>query len=199
MPKSTLIFYYFCDHMKISLSEELTTVFSYTKEEAIRTGSYEIEIPHFLLGLLRHASNSPCSILHESGIDLSDLKSYLDSVLLRKEAIPYKDDIRLTLSRDAQSCYNLTLLEAKLDGSAEVTALHLILAISKSLCPVCEEYFSLKGITYDKLVSLIRGRGLLPAQSTDRTEENIPEWTNDISEQLLDLIGTVKRDNIIFS
>lgn len=199
MPKSTLIFYYFCDHMKINLSEELTTVFSYTKEEAIRTGSYEIEIPHFLLGLLRHANNNPCSILRESGIDLPDLKSYLDSVLLRKEAIPYKDDIHITLSRDAQNCYNLTLLEAKLDGSTEVTALHLILAISKSLCPVCEGYFSLKGITYDKLVSLIRGRGLLPAQSTDRPAENIPEWTNDISEHLLDLIGTVKRDNIIFS
>lgn len=199
MPKSALIFYYFCNNMKMHLSDELITVFSYAKEEAIRTGSYEIDTAHFLLGLLRHKSNDSCTVLRESGIDLPDLKSYLDSVLRKKEAIPYMEDIHLSLSREAENCYNMTLLEATLDGSEEVVSLHLLLAISKSICPVCEEYFSLKNITYNKLASYIKEHGLLPSPSAESSGQKNTRTKADLTDRLLGVIEIIKKENTIFS
>lgn len=181
------------------LSDELTTVFSYAKEEAIRTGSYEIDTAHFLLGLIRHADNDSCTVLRETGIDIPDLKSYLDSVLRRKEAIPYRDDIHVTLSRNAGNCFNMTLLEATLDGSEEVTTLHLLLAISKSLCPVCEEYFSIKNITYNKLASMIKARKPESSTPAGSPEGKSRKAEDDITDRLLGVIEIIKRENNIFS
>lgn len=197
-PNSALIFYYFCSNMKMHLSEELTTVFSYSKEEAIRTGSYEIHTAHFLLGLLRHASNDSCAVLRKSGIDLTDLKSYLDSVLRRKEAIRYREDLRVALSREAENCFNLTILEAVLDGSTEATPLHLLLAISKTECPICEEYFSLKEITYAKLASIIREMHPVAA-SVSGTVRDAAEADDGLAGRMLGIIETIKRENHIFS
>lgn len=185
--------------MKIHFSKELTTVFSYSKEEAIRTGNYQIDTAHFLLGLIRHADNHSCTVLQDLGIELSDLKSYLDSVLRKKEAIPYREDIHITLSREAENCYNMTLLEATLDGSEEVTDLHLLLAISKSLCPVCEEYFSIKNITYNKLASLIKDRGLLAPKQQEGSSKAERTSPGDMADRLMGVIEIIKKENLIFS
>lgn len=197
-PNSALNFYYFCSNMKMHLSEELTTVFSYSKEEAIRTGSYEIHTAHFLLGLLRHASNDSCAVLRKSGIELADLKSYLDSVMRRKETISYREDLHVVLSSEAESCFNLTILEAVLDGSGEATPLHLLLAISKTACPVCKEYFALKDITYGKLASIIREMHPATASVSSPAPDDA-ETDDKLAGRMLGIIETIKRENNIFS
>lgn len=44
-------------NMQVTLSEEINSIVSYARDEAMRTGSYVIETDHLLLGLLRHADN----------------------------------------------------------------------------------------------------------------------------------------------
>ena len=44
--------------MEISISNELNYIISYSREEAMRTGSYGIAPDHLFLGILRHKENA---------------------------------------------------------------------------------------------------------------------------------------------
>ena len=63
--------------MEIKFSLEFTTVLSYAREEAMRTGSYSIAADHLLLAGIRHRDNAACEALTALGIDLEELKAFV--------------------------------------------------------------------------------------------------------------------------
>ena len=49
--------------MTIRISEELNLILNFSREEAMRTGSYGIGPDHMMLGIIRHCDNQACEIL----------------------------------------------------------------------------------------------------------------------------------------
>ena len=75
--------------MEMHVSDELNRILNYAREEAMRTGAYEIGTDHLLLGLLRAGDNSACSALTALGIDLADFKLFVESQIFKRQSVPY--------------------------------------------------------------------------------------------------------------
>lgn len=147
--------------MEISISDELNLIVQYSREEAMRTGSYGIGADHLLLGILRHGDNAACTALRGLGADPEYMKRFIDLHVFRQGAVPFSDIDQIVLSRGAQSLLNLTLLEAARLGHPEAGAVHLLLAISRSTDCYSQAYMKDKGITYPVLMAYLKEQNLL--------------------------------------
>ncbi len=67
--------------MDLHLSNELNEILSYSKEEAMRLGSYTIDNDHIVLGIIRHQDNSAFEIIIKLGADYKELKKRIESQL----------------------------------------------------------------------------------------------------------------------
>ena len=126
--------------MEITISDELHSVINYSREEAMRTGSYGIAPDHLILGFLRHRENSAVDTLRGLDIDVEDLKQFIDSHIFTNEHIPYSEIDNITFSRGVQNVLSFTILEATKLRNRQAGVEHLLLA----LCRAGDSY----GITY---------------------------------------------------
>ena len=118
--------------MEISISDELNSIINYSREEAMRTGSYGIAPDHLFLGLLRHKENSGADALIGTGADTEELKQFIDSRIFTNEHIPYSDIDQISFSRGAQNVLSFTLLEATKLRSRQASSPHLLLALMRA-------------------------------------------------------------------
>lgn len=118
--------------MEIRLSDELNAILSYSREEALRTGNREIGPDHLLLGILRHGNNSACRILEDLGADLDKTKQYTDSMVETGTMIPFSEIESIMLSRTAHNLLSLTILETRKTDCFISSAVHMLLALTKS-------------------------------------------------------------------
>ena len=65
--------------MEISISDQLNSIINYSREEAMRTGSYGIAPDHLFLGILRHRENTAVDAMIGTGTDIQELKQFIDS------------------------------------------------------------------------------------------------------------------------
>ena len=91
--------------MEMHVSDELNRILNYAREEAMRTGAYEIGTDHLMLGLLRAGDNSACSALTALGIDLADFKLFVESQIFKRQSVPYSEETKLIFSREARNTY----------------------------------------------------------------------------------------------
>ena len=70
--------------MEISISDELNSIINFSREEAMRTGCYGIAPDHMFLGIIRHKENAGADALMGTGIDLNEMKEFIDLVLAGK-------------------------------------------------------------------------------------------------------------------
>ena len=106
----------------------------------MRTGSYGIAPDHLILGLLRHKENSAVDALRGLGIDVEELKQFIDSHIFTNEHIPYSEIDSITFSRGVQNVLSFTILEATKLRNRQAGVEHLLLA----LCRAGDSY----GVTY---------------------------------------------------
>ncbi len=178
--------------MKLELSEEITKILEYAKNEAMRTGSYQAGTGHLLLGLLRHGDNDACRILAQAGVDPAALKLHLDGKLFRRAGIPYVEEERIGFSRDAENTMSLAFLEASMASQREVRAVHLLLSAVRCPGSLCTDFLEQHGVSYAKLAEAMRAAGLLQPEVREEKEEKP-------AERLLDVLELIGRENQIFS
>ena len=147
--------------MKISVSDTLNAIVNYAREEAMRTGSYMIGADHLFLGILRHEENLAAAHLRFLGIDLSDLKGFIDEKVSESRHIPYSDIDSITLSRSAANIINIAVFETTKAGGAVVGPQHLLLALCKAMASYGAEYLREHGLTYSMLHDEFSRLGLL--------------------------------------
>ena len=97
--------------MEIRISDELNAIINYSREEAMRTGSYGIAPDHLMLGILRHGDNTATDILRGLETDLDELKHFIDSKIFTNEHIPYSEATNVTFSRGTQNVLSITVLK----------------------------------------------------------------------------------------
>ena len=157
------------------ISEQLTRIISYAREEAMRTGTYGITVDHFMLGILRHGDNDAVHSLCDLGIDPDDLKHYVESEIGQGTSVPYSETERFVFSRSAQNVLNLSVLEATRFGDTETRPAHMLLAISRASDSFCQPYMLSKAVTYEALFAHMRSKGMLRT----RQSQEMPQTSDD--------------------
>ncbi len=160
--------------MEIRISDQLNSIINYSREEAMRTGSYGIAPDHLLLGILRHRENSAADALLGVGTDLEELKQFIDSHIFTNEHIPYSELENISFSRGAQNVLSFTILEATKVRSKEAGPQHLLLAICRAAGSYGSSYLRDTGVDYGYIFRYLDRNHMLD-RGDDEPEEKEQE------------------------
>ena len=141
--------------MQIRISEDTDTILQYARDEAMRTGSLSIEADHLLLATLRHGENGACRALKALGVDLPDLKRYLDSCLFRPRMVPYARADEIVVSKIARGVIEAAAFEALKAGVNVLSPVHLLLSLSRSESCAGRNYLKEHGLGTDEISKCI--------------------------------------------
>lgn len=156
--------------MEISISNELNYIISYSREEAMRTGSYGIAPDHLFLGILRHKENAATDTLRGLGTDMAEFKQFIDSKIFTNEIIPFDELENITFTRGTQNILSFAILEATKLTSPQVASQHLLLALCRAGYSFGSKYLTDTGITYNRIFDYLNSNGLLKHQADSSSE-----------------------------
>jgi len=156
----------------------LNSIISYSREEAMRTGSYGIAPDHLFLGILRHRENAAADALLGVGTDLEELKQFIDSHIFTNEHIPYSEIENISFSRGAQNVLSFTILEATKLRCREAGPQHLLLALCRAAGSYGSSYLRDTGVDYGYIFRYMDRNSMLD-RGTE--EEEMSEEAPDIS------------------
>ena len=162
--------------MEISISDELSSIINFSREEAMRTGSYGIAPDHLFLGIIRHRENTAVDALRGALIDIDEMKQFIDEKIFTNEHIPYSDIDKISFSRGAQNVLSFTILEATKLRSAQASSQHLLLA----LCKYGSTYLHDLGVDYMHIYKYLDRNELLDKDTALQSEEGTEESAEDV-------------------
>jgi len=163
--------YLIFEDMEISISDELNSIINFSREEAMRTGSYGIAPDHLFLGILRHKENTAADALRGTATDLEEMKQFIDSHIFTNEHIPYSDIDKVSFSRGAQNVLSFTILEATRLRSAQASSQHLLLALCKAGSSYGSTYLRDLGIDYTHIYKYLDRNEMLDKGTADKFEQ----------------------------
>lgn len=164
--------------MEISISDELNSIINYSREEAMRTGSYGIAPDHLFLGIIRHRENTAVDALRGVVIDIDEMKQFIDNHIFTNEHIPYSDIDKISFSRGVQNVLSFTVLEATKLRSAQASSQHLLLALCRAGDSYGSTYLNDLGVDYGRIFRYLDRNELLDrdtAVSKENSEGNNEE------------------------
>ena len=153
--------------MEISISDELNSIINFSREEAMRTGSYGIAPDHLFLGILRHRENTAVDALRGATIDIEEMKQFIDEKVFTHEHIPYSEIDKVSFSRGAQNALSFTILEATKLRSAQASSQHLLLALCKVGSSYGSTYLHDQGVDYGYIYRYLDRNELLDKDTAD--------------------------------
>lgn len=169
--------------MNLILSNELNEIISYSREEAMRMGSYTIGIDHLILGIIRHQDNAAFETLMNFGIDYRELKLKIEEQLKSGEVVPFDQADKLNLSKGAENSLKIMYLEARSLKEVKPGPVHLLLAILRSEEGVSMTILREYRITYERVKDVLKGkdspRPASAASYEEETEGALPENEGD--------------------
>ena len=142
--------------MNLQLSNELNDILTYAKEEAMRLGNYTVSTDHLILGILRHRENATVETLTRMGVNVAELKVYLEDSVRAKDPVPMEKENMLSLSKASENALKIMFLEARSLHCIKPDSSHLFLAILRAQDGNSVQFLEGKGITYDKIREMIK-------------------------------------------
>jgi len=162
--------------MEIRISDQLNSIINYSREEALRTGSYGIAPDHLFLGILRHRENPAVDALMGVGTDIEELKQFIDSHIFTNEHIPYAEMENISFSRGAQNVLSFTILEATKIHCHEAGPQHLLLALCRAAGSYGSSYLRDTGVDYGYIFRYLDRNSMLGrGQDEDAEDEEVPQ------------------------
>jgi len=159
--------------MDLQLSKNLNEIISYSKEEAMRLGSYTIGTDHLILGIIRHQDNSAFEMLLRFETDHKALKIKIEEKLKVGNIIPFEQSDKINISKGAESSLRVMYLEAHSLKDSQPSPVHLLLAILRGDEGVSIPLFKEVGITYDSVRNILKGKeSPRPANSATYDDES---------------------------
>ena len=167
--------------MEISISDELSSIINFSREEAMRTGSYGIAPDHLFLGIIRHRENTAVDALRGAMIDIDEMKQFIDEKIFTNEHIPYSEIDKVSFSRGTQNVLSFTILEATKLRSSQASSQHLLLALCKVGSSYGSTYLHDLGVDYGHIYKYLDRNELLDKDTAveghgnpEESDENIP-------------------------
>ncbi|MBQ9661229.1 MAG: hypothetical protein IJV37_08260 [Bacteroidales bacterium] len=180
--------------MKIKFSQEMLTILSYARDEAMRTGSYGIGVDHVVLGMLRHRDNNACRALAACGIDPDVLKEAIDARVFGERAVPWQDQALVRPTRAAAALLSGAGYETLRHAQSIILSSHFLLALIRSEGSAAVEILRGRGLDYDRLYALMREHRFVMPQSGQQ-ESLLPRMEDllgPLGEQLTHLYGDIQ-------
>ncbi len=153
--------------MELSISDELNSIINFSREEAMRTGSYGIAPDHMFLGIIRHRENTAIDALRGVVVDIDEMKQFIDSRIFTNEHIPYSDIDKVTFSRGAQNVLSFMILEATKVRSSQASSQHLLLALCRT-SSYGMTYLQDLGVDYDRIYRYLDRNEMLDRDTADQ-------------------------------
>ncbi len=166
--------------MEISLSDELSSIINFSREEAMRTGSYGIAPDHLFLGIIRHRENTAVDALRGAMVDINEMKQFIDEKIFTNEHIPYSDIDKISFSRGTQNVLSFTILEATKLRSAQASSQHLLLALCKAGSSYGSTYLHDLGVDYTHIFKYLDRNGLLDKDTAIESEGRSEDGGEDV-------------------
>lgn len=160
-------------NMNLQLSDELNEIISYSKEEAMRMGSFTIGADHLILGILRHQDNSAFETIMKFGVDYKELKGRLEGRLRIGEVVPFEQSEKINLSKGAESALRIMYLEARSLEQGKASPIHLLLAILRGDESVSVEILKEYQITYDSIRATLKGKQISRPTSSSAYDDEM--------------------------
>ena len=164
--------------MEISISDELNSIINFSREEAMRTGSYGIAPDHFFLGMIRHRENTAIDALRGVVVDIDEMKQFIDSKIFTNEHIPYSEINNVSFSRGAQNVLSFTILEATRLKSFHASSQHLLLALCKSGNSYGSTYLRDLGVDYERVYKYLDRNEMLDIADPNQEQKDEEQGEN---------------------
>ncbi len=163
--------------MNLQLSSELNDILTYAKEEAMRLGNYTVSTDHLILGILRHRENITIETLAQLGVNVAELKVYLENSVKAKDPIPLEKENMISLSKASENALKIMFLEARSLHIIKPDSSHLFLAILRAQDGYAVQYLEQLHITYEKV------RDILNCNPDKSSEYDTPQNSENTGEK----------------
>ena len=159
--------------MDNKFSNDMASIFNYSREEAERTECDNVSPEHLLLGMLRQNVSKATRLMHQVQPDLISLKRHLERMAHEKKVEVVPDKNSMELNRDATRLMRLSILEARAQHSEEVDTEHLLKAMLKDQGSPIQQLLEEHGLTREKLYGETRnGYSQTDDDDDDQAESN---------------------------
>ena len=143
--------------MEAKLSKNSKKVIANSRDEAIRLKNGHIGVEHLFLGILREPECSAYNLLGGMGVDLSAMKSRIESAIGRQqENITYSEESEIPMLKQTEKVLRLAFLESTKTKSPEIKTEHLVLAILMEGDNVAARLLDREGVNYNKFIGLLK-------------------------------------------
>ena len=137
--------------MDNKFSNDMASVFNFSKEEAERTECDNVSPEHLLLGILRQNVSKATRMMYKVQPDLLSLKRHLEKVASERKVAMVPDRNSLELNREATRLMRLSVLEARAQHSDEVDTEHLLRAMLKDQGSPIQQLLEEHGLTRENV------------------------------------------------
>ena len=137
--------------MDNKFSNDMASVFNFSREEAERTECDNVSPEPLLLGMLRQNVSKTTRLMHQVQPDLLSLKRHLENMVREKKVAVVPDKNAMELNRDATRLMRLSILEARAQHSDEVDTEHLLKAMLKDQGSPIQQILEEHGLTRENL------------------------------------------------
>ena len=157
--------------MDNKFSNDMASVFNFSKEEAERTECDNVSPEHLLLGILRQNVSKATRMMYKVQPDLLSLKRHLEKVARERKVATVPDRNSLELNREATRLMRLSVLEARAQHSEEVDTEHLLRAMLKDQGSPIQQLLEEHGLTRENVYGDVKD-GYSQMDDEDESEKS---------------------------
>ena len=155
--------------MDNKFSNDMASVFNFSREEAERTECDNVSPEHLLLGMLRQNVSNATRMMHRVQPDLLSLKRHLEKLVGERKVEVVPDKNSMELNREATRLMRLSILEARAQHAEEVDTEHLLKAMLKDQGSPIQKILQEHGLTRENIYGEVQ-YGYSPTDDKDEKD-----------------------------
>jgi len=164
--------------MEAKFSQRVRNVLTYSKEEALRTGSEDIGVEHLMLGMIREKEGMGLNLLRDLRVDINELRREIEkNIKPSSRRSNHVSNIHLTTQ--AERVIKRSLLEARETRSPMVHTEHLLLSIIHDTDNIVSQSLLKMGVDYDAIKARLEEKNEEMPDLTERIENSASDDDDD--------------------
>ena len=157
--------------MNNKFSNDMASVFNFSREEAERTECDNVSPEHLLLGMLRQNVSNATRMMHRVQPDLLSLKRHLEKMVGERKVEVVPDKNSMELNREATRLMRLSILEARAQHADEVDTEHLLKAMLKDQGSPIQKVLQEHGLTRENIYGEVQNGYSQTSDNDDEDDE----------------------------
>lgn len=138
--------------MNLRLPKEINEIIGISREEAMRTGCYDITPDHLILGMIRHKENAAYRLFERFRIDIPGLKESLNKGLLQPEIIPFEQSDKISFSDQVHDVLKEMIISARANKISSPDSVQMLLAIIRCNNSLAANLLIKQGMTAEAII-----------------------------------------------